>query len=250
MRFRRWPRPTPYEDTPRKRAAFARKQRLEREALPLYASEIAENQHSADEEMERRAVTWDRVEQSKRDYHALKWREARARLFSFPEPVRLQIRRIWRACPYPPDHAYFSDLLRQIQIGKEDPYRPSWVFHPSIQARTTPNPATFAQGFKQIGKPTPSPNAPNPPTIYCGNLGSGILFLRATPPRIEHSEASPEPIAPSPCGECVDLEITGACSDDELALIQRLAQTDCPRPLIARRRGAEICNASKHREAA
>jgi hypothetical protein len=33
MRFRRWPRPTPYQVTPRKRAAFLRKQRLERQAL-------------------------------------------------------------------------------------------------------------------------------------------------------------------------------------------------------------------------
>ncbi|MBB4200574.1 hypothetical protein GGD83_004403 [Rhodoblastus sphagnicola] len=234
MRFRRWPRPTPYEDTPRKRAAFTRKQRLEREALPLYANEIAENQHSADEEMDRRAVTWDRVEQSKRDYHALKWRETRARLFSFPEPVRLQIRRIWRDCPYPPDHAYFSDLLRQIQIGKEDPYRPSWVFHPAIRARTTPNPAKFAEAFKQIGKPPASPTAPRLTTIYCGNLGSGILFLRATP----------DP------ANFVDLEVTGPCSDHELTLIERLAQADRADRVVARRRGAEIGNALENQEAA
>lgn len=234
MRFRRWPRPTPYEDTPRKRAAFARKQCLKREALPLYASEIAENQHSADEEMARRAVTWDRVEQSKRDYHASKWREARGRLFDFPEPVRLQIRRIWRDCPYPPDHAYFCDLLRQIQLGKEDPYRPSWAFHAAQKAKTTPNPATFAEAFKQIGKPPPSPDAAGPITLYCGNLGSGILFLRATP----------DP------ANFVDLEITDPCSDDELALIARLAQADCADRVVARRCVTEGCNASTRREAA
>ncbi|MGN7712579.1 hypothetical protein [Agrobacterium radiobacter] len=41
MRFRRWHRPEPYGDTSRKRAAFLRKQRLERETLPLFAADIA-----------------------------------------------------------------------------------------------------------------------------------------------------------------------------------------------------------------
>ncbi len=41
MRFRHWHRPEPYADTSRKRAAFHRKQRLEREALPLFADQIA-----------------------------------------------------------------------------------------------------------------------------------------------------------------------------------------------------------------
>ena len=247
MRFRRWPRPTPYEDTPRKRAAFARKQRLERESLPLFASEIAENQNSADEEMARRAVTWDRVEQSKRDYHASSWREARRRLFAFPQPVRAQIRKIWSAdCPYPPDHAYFCDLLRQIEAGKVDPYRPPWLFHAALKAKTTPNPAAFAQAFKQINKPSLSSDASKLTTIYCGNLGSGILFLHATP----HNTARTDEAAPDPRDAFVDLQITGSCSDDELALIERLAQADCPLPLVARRRATEAGNAWKGQKAA
>jgi hypothetical protein len=44
MRFRRWPRPAGFEDTSRKRLAFARKQRLERESLPLFDDQIAEEQ--------------------------------------------------------------------------------------------------------------------------------------------------------------------------------------------------------------
>lgn len=51
MRFRRWPRSEPYGDTPRKRAAFLRKQRREREALPLFADQIAASQHGVEEEM-------------------------------------------------------------------------------------------------------------------------------------------------------------------------------------------------------
>ena len=41
MRFRRWPKPTAFEITSRKRAAFLRKQRLQREALPALADHVA-----------------------------------------------------------------------------------------------------------------------------------------------------------------------------------------------------------------
>src|SRR3546814_12759599 len=51
MRFRRWPRPTAYRETSRKRAAFLRKQRLEREALPLFAAQLDARPHGIDEEM-------------------------------------------------------------------------------------------------------------------------------------------------------------------------------------------------------
>ena len=50
MRFRRWPRVSAYEDTPRKRAALARAQRTQRDRLPLLAPLIAERQPSADAE--------------------------------------------------------------------------------------------------------------------------------------------------------------------------------------------------------
>ncbi|MGY4197337.1 hypothetical protein ACVIM9_006678 [Bradyrhizobium sp. USDA 4520] len=59
MRFRRLLRPTGYRETPRRRAAFLRKQRLEREARPLFADAITARQHSVDEEMARRYVWWD-----------------------------------------------------------------------------------------------------------------------------------------------------------------------------------------------
>ncbi|PPQ36056.1 protein of unknown function [Rhodoblastus acidophilus] len=136
-------------------------------------------------------------------------------------------------------NANILTLLRQIQIGKEDPYRPSWIFHPAVRARTPPNPATFAEAFKQIGKPPPSPNAAGPVTLYCGNLGSGVLFLRATPLQIERENH-----------KFVDLEVTGACSDVDLALIDRLAHAESAERVGARRRGAEIGNAPENQEAA
>ena len=41
MRFAKWPKPTAYVETARKRSAFAAKQRREREKLPLFADMIA-----------------------------------------------------------------------------------------------------------------------------------------------------------------------------------------------------------------
>ena len=66
MRFRPWPKPEPYRDTSRKRAAFKRKQRLEREALPLFADMIAAGQHSFDEKMARRHIWWEEREHEQR----------------------------------------------------------------------------------------------------------------------------------------------------------------------------------------
>lgn len=43
MHFCKWPRPTQYEETSRKRAAFLTKQRREREPLPLFADMTTAN---------------------------------------------------------------------------------------------------------------------------------------------------------------------------------------------------------------
>jgi len=109
MRFRRWPKPTGFEDTSRKRLAFARKQRVERESLPLLADQIAEAQHGVDEEMARRALSWQRAERDSRAYRAL------------PDALRHKARTVWRECPYSGDPSYFAGFLRSIELGKLDP---------------------------------------------------------------------------------------------------------------------------------
>jgi hypothetical protein len=96
MRFRRWPRPTPFEDTSRKRAAFFRKQRLEREALPLFADHIAAQQRDVEDEMRHRAERWSVSQQTSRDQRAASWRAARLRLFALDYDLRHLIRSIWR----------------------------------------------------------------------------------------------------------------------------------------------------------
>ncbi|WP_052954795.1 hypothetical protein [Microvirga vignae] len=89
---------TAYRDTPRKRTAFLRKQRLEREALPLFAEAIAARQRSVDEEMARRHVWWNERERpAQRNARAARRREARARLFALPDPLRGKVRDRWRS---------------------------------------------------------------------------------------------------------------------------------------------------------
>lgn len=53
MRFKRYGR-FPFRDTPRKRTVFARKQRAERDALPLFSDQVAVEQIGVDAEADRR----------------------------------------------------------------------------------------------------------------------------------------------------------------------------------------------------
>lgn len=220
MRFRKWPRPTTYEETSRKRAAFLTKQRREREALPLFADMIASGQHSVEEEMARRAVWWPEQQQRMRDERAAVWREARARLFAFPADTRRTIRRIWRTCPYPADPYSFADLLHQIRVGKVDPMRPPWKYHARVEAKTTPNPQCFADAFKRIGQRQVELVPGAPPIeerLFCGNLGNGLVLLDARPP-IGGDDA-------------ITLRVRGACTNADIALIGRLAEATEKRPV-------------------
>jgi len=83
IRFKKSP---PYEctDTPRKRAALRRKQRREREALPLFAEQIAEEQPSEDEEMAHRTVASAAQAARWRDDRAPQWRKARCMIDALP----------------------------------------------------------------------------------------------------------------------------------------------------------------------
>ncbi|EXL04898.1 hypothetical protein [Aquamicrobium defluvii] len=245
MRFRPWPKPEPDRDTSRKRAAFRRKQRLEREALPLFADVIAAGQHSVDEEMVRRLIWWDEREREQRTLRAARWREARARLFALPADLRRSVRTLWRGCPYPADPTYLLDLLHQVAVGRVDPHRPPWIFDGKLAARTTPNPDKFDQAFRQIGhrkigggpKTTPADEF-----LFCGNLGTGILFLRTrvrlNNPHESYYTSSSHRLRDSHVGRAghwIDLEVRGDCSDTELELIRRLAQAADSRPVVARR---------------
>lgn len=102
MRFKKTPT-FAFTDSPRKRAALRRKQQRERDALPLFAEQIAEEQPSEDEEMARRAILSDTQEVRWRSDRAAEWRKARRMIDRLPDEDRRAIRRVWNCAPYPAD---------------------------------------------------------------------------------------------------------------------------------------------------
>lgn len=192
MRHKRWPRVAPYEDTPRKRAAFRRIQRQQRAKLPLFGELIREGQHDVDTEMARRAAWWPQQQQDARDRRAREWRRARARLFVYGDNLRPLLRKLWRECPYPGDPACLADLLHGIDTGRIDPERPPWKHPRALEPRVTPNPATFDEAFRQIGhrKVGGGPKTTEADEFtFIGNLGSGLLFLTTRVRLIEPHES-------------------------------------------------------------
>ncbi len=178
-------------DTSRKRAGFARSQRLQREKLPLFADLVGETQHHVGTEMARRAIWWPEQQQEGRDRRAAEWRRARARLGAHGNNVRARLTELWRSCPYPADPVYLHGLLTDFDRGRLDLDVPPWTPR-AIQPRTTPNPARFDEAFRQIGrKPVGGgpKTTPADETLFCGNLGSGLLFLTSRVSLIDPNES-------------------------------------------------------------
>lgn len=117
MRFKRYGR-FGFHDTDRKRSAFLRKQKAEREALPLFAGQIAAEQIGIDEEMAARRHQWEHDQERGRQRQADKWREARQRIRTYPEPTRLALLAYWQTCQWPGDPAYFLSMLHMYDRGR------------------------------------------------------------------------------------------------------------------------------------
>ena len=186
-----------------------------------------------------RAVRWDRDQQNSRDQRAARWRDQRARLFALPDAQRRQVRNLW------PDPSYLGDLLDEIAIGELDPNQPPWVFHRTVRAKTTPNPRTFDEAFRQIGgrKVGGGPKTTSADElIFCGNLGSSFLILvsrvRLIDPNESFYTSSNHRLRDSHVGRAghwVDIEVRGDCSVAQIALIERLARAADARPVVVRR---------------
>ena len=123
MRFKKTPT-FAFTDTPRKRAALRRKQQRERDALPLFADQNAEEQTSEDEEMARRAILSDTQEARWRSDRAAELRKARRMIDSLPDEDRRAIRRVWDCAPYPADPSRLLGVLHSYSLGKIDLKRP------------------------------------------------------------------------------------------------------------------------------
>lgn len=119
MRYKPWPRHA-FMDTPRKRSALRRKQQKERDALPLFAEQIAAAQPSEDQEMENRGIAWDAEETRLRLGRAQQWRDARRQIDAMPRRLRRALRLAWDCAPYPADPSRLLGLLRSDATGKVD----------------------------------------------------------------------------------------------------------------------------------
>ncbi len=119
MRFKLWTRHA-FEDTPRKRAALRRKQQKERDALPLFAEQIAEEQPSEDEVMHDRAERWAAHEVRDRTARAQQWRQARRELDAMPEDQGKVLRLAWNCAPYPASPVNLLGFLHSFRIGRID----------------------------------------------------------------------------------------------------------------------------------
>ena len=117
MRFKRQRR-FAFADSSRKRAALRRKQQKEREALPLFADQIAASQPSEDDVMQSRAKAWAAREDRDRAGRAAKWRQARQRLSVMSPKERRVLRRAWNCAPYPADPVYLLGFLHSYDVGR------------------------------------------------------------------------------------------------------------------------------------
>jgi len=117
VRFTRFGR-YDFNDTPRKRAAYVRKLKAEQDAMPLFAELIAEQQGSVDDEMTTRREHWNKRQAAERQRRAMKWREARQRLRTYPEPIRAELLAYWQQCTWPGDPTYFLSMLHMHDTGR------------------------------------------------------------------------------------------------------------------------------------
>lgn len=113
MRFARAIAPTDFCWTARKEAALRRKQRLEREALPLFATEVAAAQPTIDEVRATRERGWAKSETDERQRRAAWWRRARRALRALPEAERAACLASWNVSRCSAGPEYFGNHVWQ-----------------------------------------------------------------------------------------------------------------------------------------
>jgi len=118
MRFKRLAR-TPYIVTDRKRSAARRWQMRQREATPLLAVLVAEQQVPIDDVMAERVKAWAATEQSQRDMRARRWRAARRILALYAHNNNRALLAYWNNHRWlPGDPGYLLDALHRFETGR------------------------------------------------------------------------------------------------------------------------------------
>jgi len=97
MQFKRAERHEAITYTSRKQAAFNRKRVREQQSMPLFADQIAQEQHPWDEEKRRRDQRNRRSVQRMRDLYARQWRKVRKDYPALPPALKAQCKAQWHA---------------------------------------------------------------------------------------------------------------------------------------------------------
>jgi hypothetical protein len=95
-----------------------RRQQIERDALPLFATTIASEQPAVDDVMTARAMIWARQERKDRAHRAAKWRQARRQLASYGDNLRPVLAAHWQRCGWPADPVYLLEMLHMFDTGR------------------------------------------------------------------------------------------------------------------------------------
>ncbi len=183
MIFAPAPKPRPFEESPRKLANIDRKQKRERDALPLLAPLIAEHQPSATQQLQSYGHRWHQTQHNRRHELAQVWKRARAAFYTLPPAARVATRHSWNTSPYPKSAYSFADFIHAIVTGKSTPEAQPWVIKAPVIFRDYRG-GSFATLFKPVPLPArfdPAQPFASLPATFCGNLGHGILFLEVTP---------------------------------------------------------------------
>lgn len=104
-----------FRDTDRKRAGVLRKQRVERDAYPLFAEKIAGEQSSVDSVMEKRRLLAVRSLASQRAFKAKCWRKARAKYFELTPEGKAHVRDRWQHWVGPRNTICLMYLISEVQ---------------------------------------------------------------------------------------------------------------------------------------
>jgi len=105
--------------TDRKRAAAQRWQQRHRDAVPLLAELVAEQQPSIDQVMHERVRLWISTEQSDRDWRAQQWRRARRALDGHEPAARRALLDYWNQHRWlPGDPTYLLGMLHRFATGR------------------------------------------------------------------------------------------------------------------------------------
>ena len=121
MRFHRYGK-YEFHDTPRKRNAILRKREKVLKSYPLLSAEIKEEFEnlSIDKVMEDRRIEFEKYIIAERRRWAQEWKRARKKLFSYPEPERKKLRRLWNLSFYPATGSYLLSMLINYDGGDLD----------------------------------------------------------------------------------------------------------------------------------